>query len=82
MSYLIPQSQCCRLSRFQLCEEDSLPWLECPWKGNCILGTWGHNDTTEDEKSGWHHQLSGHEFKQILGEKKEQRSPAHCSPCG
>ena len=25
---------------------------------------------TEDEMVGWHHQLDGHEFKQILGDSE------------
>ena len=25
------------------------------------------NGTTEDEMVGWHHQLDGHEFEQVLG---------------
>ena len=28
---------------------------------------------TEDEKVGWHHQLSGHEFEQTLGDSEGQR---------
>ena len=35
---------------------------------------------TEDEMVGWHHQLSGHEFKQILGDGEAQGSLACCSP--
>ena len=37
---------------------------------------------TEDEMVGWHHQLSGHEFEQSLGESGGQRNPACCSPWG
>ena len=29
---------------------------------------------------GWHHQLSGHEFKQTLGDGEGQGSLASCSP--
>ena len=29
---------------------------------------------TEDEMVGWHHQLSGHKFKQTLGDSKGQES--------
>ena len=28
---------------------------------------------------GWHHQLNGHEFEQILGDGEGQRSLACCS---
>ena len=27
---------------------------------------------TEDEMIGWHHQLNGHEFEQILGDSEGQ----------
>ena len=37
---------------------------------------------TEDEMVGWHHQLSGHEFKQTLGDGRGQGSLACCSPRG
>ena len=36
---------------------------------------------TEDEMVGWHHQLSGHGFEQILGDSGGQRSLACCSLC-
>ena len=36
---------------------------------------------TEDEMVGWHHQLSGHTFKQALGDGKGQGSLLCCSPC-
>ena len=35
---------------------------------------------TEDEMVGQHHQLSGHEFEQTLGDDEGQRSLACCSP--
>ena len=35
---------------------------------------------TEDEMVGWHHQLSGHEFEQTLGDSEGQGSLACCSP--
>ena len=35
---------------------------------------------TEDEKIGWHHQLDGHEFEQVLGVGDGQGSLACCSP--
>ena len=31
---------------------------------------------------GWYHQLSGHEFEQILGDAEGQGSLACCSPWG
>ena len=31
---------------------------------------------------GWHHQLNGHEFEQILGDGEGQRSLECCSPWG
>ena len=37
---------------------------------------------TEDEMFGWHHQFSGHEFEQTLGDKEGQGSLACCSPWG
>ena len=30
--------------------------------------------------AGWHHQLSGHEFEQILGDGEGQGSLVRCSP--
>ena len=38
--------------------------------------------TTEDEMVGWHHQLSGSEFEQALGDSEGQGSLACCSPWG
>ena len=37
---------------------------------------------TEDEMVGWHHQLNGHEFEQVLGVGDGHRSLACCSPWG
>ena len=37
---------------------------------------------TEDEMTGWHYQLSGHEFEQALGAGDGQRSLAFCSSWG
>ena len=37
---------------------------------------------TEDEMVGWHHQLSGHESEQILGDREGQGSLMCCSPWG
>ena len=42
---------------------------------------WGQEEkgTTEDEKVGWHHWLSGHEFGRIQGDSEGQGSLAWCS---
>ena len=37
---------------------------------------------TEDEMTGWHHRLNGHEFEQSPGDGEGQGSPACCSPWG
>ena len=37
---------------------------------------------TEDEMSGWHHRLNGHEFEQAPGVGNGQGSLACCSPWG
>ena len=37
---------------------------------------------TEDEMAGWHHRLSGHEFKQALGDGEGQGSLVGCSRRG
>ena len=34
----------------------------------------------EDEMTGWHHWLNGHEFEQALGAGDGQGSPGYCSP--
>ena len=31
---------------------------------------------------GWHHQLNGHEFEQILGDGEGQGNLVYCSPMG
>ena len=36
----------------------------------------------EDQMVGWHHQLSGHDFEQALGDGEGQISLACCSPWG
>ena len=38
--------------------------------------------TTEDKMVGWHHQLDGHEFEQVLGVGDRQGSLVCCGPCG
>ena len=35
---------------------------------------------TKDEMVGWHHQLNGHAFEQILGYSEGQGSLMCCSP--
>ena len=37
---------------------------------------------TEDEMVGWHHQLSGHEFEQTLGDSEGQGRLVCFSPWG
>ena len=39
-------------------------------------------ETIENEMVGWHHQLSGCEFEQALGDGEEQGSLVYCSPWG
>ena len=39
-------------------------------------------EVTEDEMVGWHHQLNGHDFKQIQDDSEGQGSLACCSPWG
>ena len=34
----------------------------------------------EDEMTGWHHRLNGHEFEQAPAVGDGQESLAHCSP--
>ena len=38
--------------------------------------------TTEDAMVGWHHQLDGHEFEQVLGVGDRQGSLACCTLWG
>ena len=37
---------------------------------------------TEDEITGWHHRLNGHEFEQTLGDGEGPGSLVCCSPWG
>ena len=41
-----------------------------------------HKGTIKDEIVGWHHQVNGHKFEQILGVGDGQGSLACCSPWG
>ena len=43
---------------------------------------WEEKEVTEDEMVAWHHQLSGHEFEQVLGDGEGRGSLASCSPSG
>ena len=45
---------------------------------------WGQKEKgkTEDEMAGWHHQCSGHELGQTLGDSERQGGLACCSPWG
>ena len=36
----------------------------------------------EDETAGWHHQFSGHNFEQTLGDSEEKGSLSCCSSWG
>ena len=46
-----------------------------------MLGkTDGRRRGRQDEMTGWHHQLNGHESEQTLGETEGQRSLVCCSP--
>ena len=38
--------------------------------------------TTKDERVGWHYQLDGHEFEQVVGNGEGQGSLVCCSPWG
>ena len=45
---------------------------------------WGQEEkgTTEDEMTGWHHQLNGHESERTPGVADEQGGLAHCDSWG
>ena len=43
---------------------------------------WEEKGMTEDEMVGWHHQLDGHEFEQVLGVGDGLGGLACCSPWG
>ena len=45
-------------------------------------GRWEEKGMTEDEMVGWHHQLDGCEFEQVLGVGDGQGSLVCCSPWG
>ena len=52
------------------------------WKDPDAEKDWGQEEkkVTEDEMVGWHRQLNGYEFEQILGDSKAQGTQACCSP--
>ena len=52
--------------------------LNCDVGGRLLRVPW----TTGYKMVGWHHQLSGHEFEQALGDGEGQRSLVCCSPWG
>ena len=71
--------------------EVEAPILWPPDAKNWLIGKdpearkdWGQEKkgTTEDEVVGRHHQLSGHEFEQTVGDNEEQGSLACCKPWG
>ena len=48
-----------------------------------VCKDWGQKEKgTEDEMTGWHHQLTGHEFEQTLRDSEGQGSLVCCSPWG
>ena len=42
----------------------------------------GRRRGQQGEMVGWHHQLDGHEFEQVLGDGDRQGGLACCSPWG
>ena len=67
------------------------PILWSPEAKNLLIGKdpdagrdWRQKEkgATEDEMAGWHHRLSGHEFKQTLGDGERQGGWACCSARG
>ena len=61
---------------------DAMNWLIGKDPDACK--DWGREEKgmTEDEMVGWHHQLIGHEFEQVLGVGDEQGSLVCCSSWG
>ena len=54
------------------------------WKDADAGKVWGQEEKgmTEDELTGWHHWLNGHELEQALGDGEGQGSLSCCSPWG
>ena len=52
--------------------------------GEARCKDWGQEakSSTEEEMTGWHHWLNGHEFEQTPGDSQGQESLACCSPWG
>ena len=72
-------------------DETEAPILWPPDAKNQLIGKdpdawkdWRQDEKamTEDEMVGWHHQLNGHEFEQILGDSKGQGSLVCWNPWG
>ena len=57
-------------------------WLVWKDRGAGKDWRWEEKGTTEDVMVGWHHQLNGHEFEQILGVGNGQGCLVCCSPWG
>ena len=57
---------------------DAKSWLI--WKDPDAGKDWRRKEkgATEDEMVGWHHQLNGYEFEQVLGDREGQGSLACC----
>ena len=66
----------------KLCQPDEKSWLIR--KGPDAGKDWRQKEKgmTENEMTGWHHWLNGHEFDQTLGDCERQGSLACCSPWG
>ena len=71
--------------------EAETPILQPPDGKNWLIGKdpdtgkdwrWKKKGMTEDDMVGWHHQLNGHEFKQVPGVGDGQGGLACCSPWG
>ena len=54
------------------------------WKNPDSGRYWGQEEKEmrEDEMAGWHHQVDGHEFEQMLGVADGQGSLECCFPWG
>ena len=61
---------------------DATNWLT--WKDPDTEKNWRQEEkgTMENETVGWHHQLDGHEFEQVLGVSDGPGSLACCNPWG
>ena len=56
---------------------DSVSWLI--WKGPDSGKNWGQEEmgTTENKMVGWHHQLNGHEFEELVMDREAWRAAVH-----